>query len=105
MGFFDKLLGKKGEAEEASDQAVIVHFQYGSTDLQRLFAVEARIEEALAETPVGGLDGNEVAVDGSDGYLYLYGPDADALFAAVQPVLASVDFMAGATVKLRYGPP
>ena len=46
-----------------------------------------------------------MAADGSDGFLYMYGPDADRLFAAVRPVLEGADFMRGARVTLRYGPP
>ena len=87
------------------EHAVIVHFEYGSTDLSRLFALEERVEDALATAKAGDLDGNEVAVDGSDGFLYMYGPDADRLFDAVLPVLKAADFMAGARVTLRYGPP
>ena len=54
---------------------------------------------------VGEFDGNEVAADGSDGFLYMYGPDADALFVAVRSTLEAAVFMKGARVKLRYGPP
>lgn len=56
------------------EQAVIIHFAYGSKDLQRLFALETRLEAAIAKAGVGQYDGNEVAVDGNDGYLYMYGP-------------------------------
>ena len=86
------------------EHAVIIHFQYGSTDLQRLFTLEDKIEEALARAQAGELDGNEVAVDGSDGFLYLYGPDADELFKAIEPALRGASFMQGAEVKKRYGP-
>ena len=88
-----------------SEHAVVVHFTYGSTDLSRLFALEDRLEAALTEAKVGEYDGNEVAVDGSDGYLYMYGPNADALFKVVRPILEATDFMRGASVTLRYGPP
>ncbi len=91
--------------EKAVEQAVIVHFQYGSTDLSRLFALQDRLESAIAAAKAGEFDGNEIAVDGSDGYLYMYGPDADRLFAVVLPVLKSSDFMKGAEVRRRYGPP
>jgi hypothetical protein len=89
----------------ASEHALVVHFEYGSTDLSRLFALEELIEQALTRHGVGEFDGNEMAVDGSDGYLYMYGPDADQMFAAVRPVLEGADFMRGARVTLRYGPP
>jgi len=89
----------------SSDHALIVHFEYGSTDLSRLFALEELIEQALARHSAGEFDGNEVTVDGSDGFLYMYGPDADRMLAAVRPVLEGADFMRGARVTLRYGPP
>lgn len=89
----------------ASEHAVIVSFRYGSTDLSRLFALEDRLERAIDAARAGEFDGNEVAADGSHGTLYMYGADADALFAAVRSVLESTDFMKGASVRLRYGPP
>jgi hypothetical protein len=89
----------------APEHAVIVHFQYGSTDLARLFVLEEQLERAILTADAGEFDGNEVAADGSDGYLYMYGPDADRLFAAVRSALESAEFMRGARVKLRYGPP
>jgi hypothetical protein len=98
------LFGIGKTASGAGVHAVIVHFRYGSTDLERLFEVETRLEEAIAAARAGEFDGNEVAVDGSDGRLFMYGPDADRLYDVVRPILESVDFMRGATVELRYGP-
>jgi len=87
------------------EQAVIVHFQYGSTDLSRLFALQHRLEDAIAAAKAGELDGNEIAVDGSDGFYFMYGPDADRLFTVILPILNSSEFMKGAEIKRRYGPP
>jgi hypothetical protein len=106
MGLLQKIFGRRSDpTEKAPEQAVIVHFQYGSTDLGRLFAVQATLEKVVADAQAGEVDGNEVATDGSDGFLYLYGPDADRLFKVISPILESCDFMKGATAKLRYGPP
>jgi hypothetical protein len=106
MGLLNRFFGRqKYDAAPLSEHAVIVHFHYGSTDLSRLFALEQEIEEAIAAAGVGEFDGNEVAADGSDGSLYMYGPDADALFAAVRGRLEAADFLRGARVKLRYGSP
>ncbi len=88
-----------------SEHAVIVRFDYGSTDLDPLFAVEDRLEQVISAAAVGEYDGNEVAASGDDGTLYLYGPDADALFAVVKPVLASAACLRNAVATLRYGPP
>lgn len=92
-------------APQKVEHAVVVHFSYGSKDLSRLFALEEKLESAITKAGVGEYDGNEVAVDGSDGYLYMYGPDADRLFGVVEPILKSTPFMAGAKAKKRYGPP
>lgn len=88
-----------------NEHAVIVHFSYGSKDLKNLFALEDEIEKAILAAGVGEFDGNEVNEDGSDGYFYMYGPNADSLFAAVKPILERTHFMRGAKAKLRYGPP
>jgi hypothetical protein len=102
-----KLFGAKSEtAAKPVEHAVIVAFAYiGSTDLEPLFALERQLESRIAAAGAGEYDGNEVAVDGSDGTLYMYGPDADKLFAAIRPALEACSFMKGAVVKLRYGPP
>ena len=91
-------------AQKAPEHAVIVHFTYGSTNLERLFELEHRIEAAISAAEVGEYDGNEVAVDGSDGYLYMYGRDADKLFEVIRPILEATSFMRGAEVRKRYGP-
>lgn len=91
-------------AQNGSEQAVIVHFIYGSKDLGRLFQLEDTLEKEVSQSGKGEYDGHEIAIDGSDGFFYIYGPDADALFLVVRPVLEAADFTRGATVKLRYGP-
>jgi len=107
MGILARLFGAKSEiVAKPLEHAVIVTFTYGgSTDLDPLFALEKQLESSIAAARAGEYDGNEVAVDGSDGTLYMYGPDADKLFAAVRPALEACSFMRGAVVKLRYGPP
>ena len=82
-----------------------MHFQYGSKDLAPLFALEDRLESAIAASNVGYLDGDEIANDGSDGFIYMYGPDADRLSDVVLPVLKAADFMKGAEVTREYRPP
>jgi hypothetical protein len=88
-----------------AEHAVIVHFDYGSQDLERLFELEDQLERAIEAQGVGEFDGNEIAVDGSDGTLYMYGPDADRLFAAIRPVLVATTAVRNAVATLRYGPP
>ncbi len=106
MGLFTKLFGKKNEpAQNAGEHAVIVHFAYGQTDLGPMFALEDELEKAIEAAGAGEFDGNEIAVDGGDGYFYMYGPDGDRLFAAVRPVLEKAACLSGVTAAIRYGPP
>lgn len=86
-----------------SEHAVIVHFKYGSTNLKDLHKLEDKLEKEIAKSAVGEYDGNEIAVDGSDGRLYMYGPDADKLFSAIEKTLKKTKFMEGAEVTKRYG--
>ena len=90
---------------KSPEHAVIVHFRYGSTNLDALFKAEDRLEAAITAAKAGILDGHEIAVDGSDGTFYMYGPNADRLYKVVEPVLRTIPFMKGAVVTLRYGPP
>ena len=106
MKLVNKIFGNtKSDSQKVPEHAVIVHFQYGKTDIQPALNLGNALEKAIVKAGVGEYDGNEIAVDGSDGSLYMYGPDADRLYKVVRPVLESVDFMQNATVVLRYGPP
>ena len=87
------------------EQAVIIEFKYGIQGLDSLFELEERLEKIISEKKVGEYDGNEIAVDYSDGMLFMYGPNADQLFEAIKPILEQTAFMKGAKIKLRYGPP
>jgi hypothetical protein len=103
MGFFNKLFGDK--QPPVPEHAVIVRFEYGLPDLQPLFTLGDRLERALAAAGVGDYDGNEIAEDRSDGTLWMYGPDADAVFMIAAPILRAEAFLSDARVTLRYGPP
>jgi len=88
-----------------AEQAVIVHFDYGSKDLSRLFELEDKLGSVIEAADAGEYDGNEVAMDGSDGFLYMYGPDADRLADVIMPELLATPWMKGARLTKRYGPP
>ncbi len=86
-----------------SEQAVIVHFDYGNPDWKPFFKLEETLENAIKRSGTGDYDGNELAVDGSDGTLYMYGTDADKLLSVAKPILLSAAFLKNITVTLRYG--
>jgi hypothetical protein len=88
-----------------NQHAVVVHFDYAAESLDALFELEEQLEAAINAAGVGEFDGNEIAVDLSDGSLYMFGPDAEALLAVIRPVLASAECLRNAWVRLRFGPP
>lgn len=112
MGLLSKIFGKSVNEQlqlptpdNDSEHAVIVRFQYGIEGLQALHNLEERLEDIITKHAVGEYDGHEIATDYSDGFLYMYGPNAESLFKAVHPTLKETNFMKGAIAKLRFGPP
>jgi hypothetical protein len=87
------------------EHAVIAQFDYVGDSLDPLLAIEDQLETAIHAAGVGEFDGNEIAVDLSDGSLSMYGPDAEALFAVVRPILAEAKCLRNTRVTLRFGPP
>src|SRR5580704_4886398 len=105
MGLFARLFGRKSASQPTAEHAVTVHFDYGTTDLGPLLALQHQLERAVSDAGVGEVDGNEVAVSGKDGFLFLYGPDVDRLFAVVRPLLEQSTAIRNAVATVRYGPP
>jgi hypothetical protein len=104
MGLFSKLFGFKNAAKNGSSaQEVEVHFEYGSTNFQYVYALGDQIQLAILEAKVGEYDGHAIPADGSEGRYFIYGPDAEAIYQVIAPVLAASPLMNGATVILRYG--
>lgn len=61
---------------------------------------EKHLITAIEQADVGELDGNEYG--SGELTLYAYGPDAETLFAAMEPALRALSFRP-AHVILRYG--
>ena len=85
-----------------AQHAVLVTLPFHGTDLGPVFELEDRLIEAIEGAGAGEFDGNEVG--GDECVLFMYGPDADALYAAVEPVLRASPMCSSARVSLRYGP-
>ena len=87
-----------------SDHCVRVRFPFSASDLAPVFELEDALTGAIEAADAGEFDGNDVGQD--ECILYMYGPDADALFQAIQPILAEHrELVAGGQAFLRYGPP
>ena len=89
------------------EQALLVHLmlsqgEHGSADeRERISALEGKVEQAINSASAGEFDGSEFG--GGECTLYMYGPDADALFDAVAPVLKLSPIAAGGYAIKRYG--
>ena len=86
MGLFRR---KQPAAPVGDDHAVIVHFglsddEFG-TDAERaeLGDLGDRLADVVARAGVGEFDGDEFGE--GEGVLYLYGPDSEQLWLAVEP--------------------
>jgi hypothetical protein len=86
-----------------SEHCVKVTFPFQGTDLGPIFDLEDQLIAAIERNAAGEFDGNEVG-DG-EAVLYMYGPDADALYAAVAPILRNSLLARTGIVVRRYGPP
>jgi hypothetical protein len=105
LGIFDKIPGQSKPVFNEPEHAVIIHFLYGIDKLEPLHRLENELRKFINQKGVGEYDGHEIAIDYSDGFLYMYGPNAETLFKTVQPFLEQTDFMKGAIARLRFGPP
>ena len=70
------------------------------TERQQFMELEQRLEQSIKKARVGEFDGNEFG-DGECVW-YMYGPDADALWGAVEPIVRAAA-QAGSFVVKRRG--
>ena len=81
-------------------QHAVIAYLIPAADLD-VFDVEDRLIEAIDTAGVGEFDGNLMGPGEVE--LYAYGPDADALFEVMEPILHSVPVKEGSYVTKRYG--
>jgi hypothetical protein len=106
MGLLTRLFGlKDARGGGQSGQEVEVHFDYGSTNFQLVYALGDQIQSAVADAKVGEYDGHALPEDGSEGRYFICGPDAEAIYRVLAPMLNACAFMRGATVTLWFGAP
>lgn len=107
MGIFGKLFGKQ-PAQPLTQQAVLVHLDgiglpdhiYQECDAS---TIEDRLIEVIEREKLGEFDGNEVGP--SETTLFMYGPDAERLFAGIEKTLRGYPLCQGARVVIRRGGP
>jgi hypothetical protein len=84
-------------------QSLTIRFKYPKADLEPLYELEEQLAGALEEADAGDYDGHEMAINGKEGEMTMTGPDAHAIWEAVQPVLEAARFMRGADAELKFG--
>lgn len=76
--------------------------QFGTEEERgRIHQLSDRLERAIESAGAGEFDGDEFG--GGTCTLFMYGPNADALFAAVDPLLSASSLAKGAKGVKRYG--
>ena len=104
MSLFNWLFGKR----PTEQQAVLVHLDgknlpnsvYQTCDLVTL---EDKLIEAISCGKLGELDGNEVGPE--DATIFMYGVDAEKLFAGIEKSLRDYPLCQNARVVIRKGGP
>ena len=77
--------------------------EMGLDALDALLALQEDLAQAIEPRGIGEVDGNEIAMDDSEGSLFAYGPDARAMLQAALPVICRSPLAQGGQVYLRYG--
>lgn len=62
-----------------------------------------RLEAAIDAAEVGRFDGEEFSDDSDSGTLFMVGPDAEALWAVVRPILVEAGCLRNLRVTCRQG--
>jgi hypothetical protein len=89
------------------EHAVIAHIPMiedtlrSAREREAVIALAEQLERVIDEQQIGEFDGEEFG--DSRCVLYMYGPDADLLFEAIEPVLKAASLARGAFVIKRYG--
>jgi hypothetical protein len=83
--------------------SIIIEFQYGMDSLEPLFQLEDELRTVVEANGAGRVDGHEIAMDDSDGRIFLYAESASAVMQIIEPVLAKYSFLKGARITMRFG--
>jgi hypothetical protein len=88
----------------SNEQALFIYFNYGFETTDELYSLMYKIIDIIKAKGLGVYDGNELALDHSDGIMYLYGSSAEKLYNEIKPILEQTSFMKGAKINMRFGP-
>ena len=107
MGIFSSLFGRRGNnGANENQQAVLVYLDgqhlpkdvYETCDTS---TIEDQLIEVIESQSLGDFDGNEFGP--TETILFMYGPDAERLFAGIEPTLRAYPLCQNARVVIRKG--
>lgn len=109
MGFWNRLMGKEPARERPGQpgvpHAVILHIKLAdrlpSEDEQRRWwGLQDELVAAVSAAGAGELDGDEWG--GGECVIFMYGPDAEAIWEAVAPVIEQREVPMGSYAIKRF---
>jgi hypothetical protein len=109
MNWLSRIIGKQAAADGnyiPPQQALFIRLDSHSLpaaiyEEYDLSGFESQMEIALGD--LGEVDGH--AIGTTDTIIYLYGPDAEAMYRAVERILKTHPLAQDASVTIRKGPP
>lgn len=101
-------LFKKSQRPSVPQHAVVIHLDAINLSVETyekydLITLEKQLVSTLQSTKAGEYDGSEAL--NTTTKLYLYGSDAEELFATIQPILKTNPLCQNARVIIRQGDP
>lgn len=107
MSLFKSLFGKANSTDnqkpKVDEQCLKLKFNYGFDSLEELYSLSQLLTKAIENNDLGDYDGHEIATDLSDGFMYMYGPSAQAIYDCVKPILDSIEFLRGGSATFILG--
>ena len=102
--FTSKARGEAVEPEPSeAEHALIIDTREPTISIEEVYALEDALTAALESDGVGDVDGHEIATDGSHAIIYMYGADANKMFASALPILRAQRISASGFARLRFG--
>ena len=87
------------EKPKLQDEVIISFGRFNGID--EIHKVDIKLFEQIPED-IGIYDGHEVNMDDTDGRLFAYGKNAEALFKVMKPLLNEFKFLKDADVYLEF---
>jgi hypothetical protein len=108
LKFFQRLFGARAKDDAAEDHAVLIHIRLAGEwpvdeETAGYHALQDEREAAITGAGAGELDGDEWG--GGECVIFTYGPDAEALWESMEPVLEKRSFPKGSYAIKRFGGP